>query len=222
MKQRVVSVSGHVYDSQVRRQLKQSLSGLRSPHSRHDDICDEQINLMALLADQVHGFFTAARLQDGIAAASQSTHDHVAKIVLVFYHHNGLGTRQPVRRKCIPFLLFAGSSGRQINLECRPASRLGIHADVAAALFYDSIHRRQSQSGAFAFFFGSEERLEHAGLRLRVHAAAGIGHCEHHVFAGQHSTAATRVFFVQLFVPRFQSHLAAFRHGIACVDDQVH
>src|SRR5712671_6186659 len=37
-------------------------------------------------------------------------------------------------------------NARQVDLEAGAPSRLGIHGDVAAALFHDAVHRREPES----------------------------------------------------------------------------
>src|SRR5262249_15153963 len=76
---------------------------------------------------------------------------------------------------------------RQVDLEHGSEPRLTVNPNVAAALFHNTVDRRQSQAGSFTYFFRRKEGLEDSRLRLLVHAASGIADRQHDVFSRVYS-----------------------------------
>src|SRR5258706_15070751 len=62
----------------------------------------------------------------------------------------------------------------QVDLEARAMPGLGIHGDVAAALFHDAVHRGEPESRALADFLGREERLRGGGAGRGIPPPPGI------------------------------------------------
>ncbi len=76
--------------------------------------------------------------------------------------------------------------GRQQHLKCSPVIRFARQMDRSAQTVHDSLHDSQSKSAASGF--RGKERVEYLGLRLRGHAAAGVGNLQLQVLAiGQRS-----------------------------------
>ena len=111
---------------------------------------------------------------------------------------------------------------RKINLERRSVARLAIDPDVSAALFDDSVDRRQAEARALPFFLGGEERLEDVGLRLFVHAAAVVGDRQHDVLAGRQRNRRMGSRGVEFDVAGFDREAPALRHGVARIDRKIH
>ena len=95
-----------------------------------------------------------------------------------------------------------------------------MHLDEAAALLDDAVNRGESQPGALALLFGSEERLEDAGARLGIHAGSGVADIEANVWASHRSLRQRAM--LKRDIGGADDELAAAGHGIARVDRQVH
>src|ERR1041384_4716369 len=116
----------------------------------------------------------------------------------------------------------ARGGGGEVDLDRRPLPRLALHRDEAVALLDDPVHHREAEPGPLAERLGGEERLEEVGADLGRHAAAGIGHGEEHVGTPRRNLVVLLGGRGQLHVPGLDRHPAAFGHGVARVDDQVH
>src|SRR5690242_170030 len=86
----------------------------------------------------------------------------------------------------------------QIDFEGCAVTQLARHHDVTAALLDDSINSGQSQTSAASGIFRSEERLEDAGLGLRIHADTAVGDGQKHVTAGLSRYASSGVGLVEM------------------------
>ena len=120
---------------------------------------------------------------------------------LVFHQKNsfrsafyGLNVGAPVA-SALSFFVF---NSRQINLEAGSAVGFAIHPDVAAALFHDSVYRRETKSSSLSFFLRRKEGFENVRLRFGVHTAAIVGNREHYVFAGRQHGRGPRIGGIQI------------------------
>src|SRR5947208_232756 len=77
------------------------------------------------------------------------------------------------------------SHPRQVNSEDGAGAQLALHANASAALFDDSIDRRQPQAGPLAYFLCREERIENVWLDALVDTASRVAHRKHHVCSGR-------------------------------------
>src|SRR2546425_258429 len=172
---------------------------------------------------ELQGLRSAARRQHGVAVGREHFPGVGADGVVVLDQQHRLGA---TRR-------FTGGGGcgqllgrlvypRQVDFDRGPPPRLRIQPDVAAALLHDAVHRREPEPRALALFLRGEERLEDPRLRGGVHADARVRDGEHYVGAGSHGPVLERVALVELGVCRFDRELAAPRHRVAGVHDQVH
>ncbi len=91
-------------------------------------------------------------------------------------------------------------------------------------LLDDAVGGGEAEAGAFALFFGGEERLEDFIDNFRRHAAAGIGDGQADVFPG-HGLEAAGVLSGDDFVVSADgdgSFAGAGLHGVSGIDAQVH
>ena len=110
--------------------------------------------------------------------------------------------------------------GGQEDGELRPAERAVAGLDDAAVVADDAVGRGQPQAGAALVFPGGEEGVEDPVEDLRVDAAAAVSHGDAHVTA-RRSAAGGSLLMVEVDVCRGQADLAAERHGVGGVDEQV-
>src|SRR5262249_46533547 len=133
----------------------------------------------------------------------------------------GLRTYQPE-----PFGGYHLSAfGRQyrnwkINLKRRTASRLAMHADVAATLFDDPVDGRQPETCSLGKL-RRKERFENMRLCFFVHTAAVILYGQQNVFPGFQVGRMNTLAFGQIDVACFETYRAARGHGVAGVNGQV-
>lgn len=92
---------------------------------------------------------------------------------------------------------------------------------MPARLLHEAEHHAEAEAGALADILGRVEGLEGAGKRLRRHAHAGIGNRDHHILPRLHLVMMQGVAFVEMCIAGFECQLAALRHGIAGIDDEV-
>src|ERR1700685_2837231 len=83
---------------------------------------------------------------------------------------------------------FRFDSGK-VNFERSPAAHLTVDPDVPSTLLHDSIHRGQTEAGAFAEFFGGEEGIKHLCLNLRTHTNTGVTDRQHNIAPGRNVDA---------------------------------
>src|SRR6185437_8043717 len=109
---------------------------------------------------------------------------------------------------------------RKIKFKGAALARLAIDPDEASALLDDAVDGGKSQAGAL-WPLGGKEGLEDVRLRVRIHAAAGIGDGEHYVVARRHRGALLGVALFQGEVGGLQNDLSALGHGVARVHREV-
>ena len=114
------------------------------------------------------------------------------------------------------------SSARQIDFEGGAPARLALDADMTAALFDDAVTGGQPQTCPLPHAPGRKKRLEEARFYIRAHAGAGVRDGQRHVVARFQFRITAHSLLMQRDVGGFQREFAAFGHGIAGVDGQVH
>src|SRR6185503_3417381 len=121
------------------------------------------------------GLDAAAGFQHAIAVPFQDILDDPTDRGLILHYQDGFGAAAD--RSVGPLLgtfLRTPVAGRQVNLKSRALTELTLHFDPALVAFDDSIDRGQSQTGAFAKFFGRKKRLENAAENHLVHSRTAI------------------------------------------------
>src|ERR1700689_3755884 len=111
---------------------------------------------------------------------------------------------------------------RQINVERGADSFFALHHDVSGALLYDAIDGGESESGAFAFFFGGKEGLEDSRLCFFVHADAGVAYGQQNVVAGTNKGLAAAMGLSHDQVLGLDGELAAAGHRVFGVHYEIH
>src|SRR5216117_3332814 len=66
------------------------------------------------------------------------------------------------------------ADGGQVHLGRGPLPDLAVEVEVSAVLLHEAVGHRHAEAGADSHGLGREERLEHPGQGLRVHAHAGV------------------------------------------------
>ena len=107
--------------------------------------------------------------------------------------------------------------------ECRALVELALDADEPVQLLDRSVDAAETQSGAFADLFRSEERVESSRLRAFVHSDAGISHPENDVpsWRRSHWGQVRNLVWQNLDVLRFDEHPAAAGHAITGIRGEV-
>src|SRR5262249_54108458 len=138
-----------------------------------------------------------------------------------FDDEDGLRSTRRAALRCQRRLLVLGLEAGYVYLARRALSRLRIDADAAAALFNDSVDRRQPQAGPLAYFLVHHGRVNNLLRQFVVHATAGIADGEHDITPRLHFGMRFGIVGPQLDVCRFHDELAAVWHRITGVDGQV-
>ena len=118
-------------------------------------------------------------------------------------------------------LSFFVFNSRQINLEAGSAVGFAIHPDVAAALFHNSVYRRETKSSSLSFFLRRKEGFENVRLRFGVHTAAIVGNREHYVFAGRQHGRGPRIGGIQIDIRSLDCQATALRHRVARINGEI-
>src|SRR5256885_17192025 len=66
----------------------------------------------------------------------------------------------------------------QEQLECRSLTLLAVNGNESAVTFHNAEVGRESQTGAFANFFGREKRIENLIDHCPWHSGSGIAHAQ--------------------------------------------
>jgi hypothetical protein len=118
---------------------------------------------------------------------------------------------------------FPGSNGqRKIHAEGGADVELAVDVQEAAVLANNTLDSRQAQAGALTRVLGGEEGLEDAIERGGVHAGSGVGDGEHGVASGFGMVLDRELLVIERDFTGFNDEAAAFGHGVARVDAQVH
>jgi len=80
----------------------------------------------------------------------------------------------------------------------------------------------RTEPGAFSALLRREERLEHVPLGRAIHSNPGIAHGEKHVRPRDDLGMLVRIVDIERRIRGRDGELAARRHRIARVDDEVH
>jgi hypothetical protein len=92
---------------------------------------------------------------------------------------------------------------------------------VPVRLPHEAIDHGEAEPRALADLLRGEERLEHLFQHLAGHADAGIGDRDHHVLARPDLAVRGRIGLVEMGVGGLDRELAAARHGVAGIDDEI-
>src|SRR5262245_29021758 len=118
------------------------------------------------------------------------------------------GLRMPLLSRFIGLL---GDSHRQPDHETRPRAWLALNLDLAAMALNNTERDSQAKTGAL-LTFGRKEWLKDPHADIRWHAQARIAHLKDDIAS---AIAA------ELVVVGRDRQLAAFRHRVDRIDDQV-
>jgi len=116
---------------------------------------------------------------------------------------------------------FPVVSGKEYG-ECRTAAGSADNMNPAFMLRDNAVHDCKAKAGAGARRLGGEKRLEYVIQGLRIHARAGIRHCQLDECAGAGLGHEAAVSLQQQGVFRTYCYGAALGHGIARIDDKIH
>jgi len=112
---------------------------------------------------------------------------------------------------------------RQIDLEDRAFRGLAVYQNESLILLYDSVHRGQSQAGAFARWLRRIERFEYVRQILGGNSAAVIADSNQSVMSFRDdSRLAVDIVVIKSHVGRRCAQMPTLRHGIASVRSQIH
>src|SRR6185437_14864833 len=88
--QLIAGISGHVDDAQLRIAVEQFLGELRTVHTGHDDVGEQQVDSTVALIVNTERLDTAARFEDAVAPAFQKNPRDLSGGRLIFHYENGL------------------------------------------------------------------------------------------------------------------------------------
>src|SRR4029077_17535382 len=146
-------------------------------YSRHNHVCEQEIDRTGVEAGNFNCFLSATGLQNRIPILLQNGARQGSKGLLVFNEQNrfrSAGGRADNTARGTLWDPFGDS--RQINFECRTYTRLAVNPNVASALLHDPVNRCKSQARSFSKVFGGEERLKNMRLSLCIHTHTLVGH----------------------------------------------
>src|SRR5437773_12230422 len=133
-----------------------------------------------MLFAEAHGLTTIPRLQNAVAIAMQKFAQHGTDVLVVLDKQDGFAA---ARRIALPQSvrggqrLLLGDLG-QMDEEVRPLAGSAVNLDAAAAVLDDLPDNRQTKPCPSTRRPGREARLEQVGLRLGIHAAAGMANAQ--------------------------------------------
>jgi len=172
----IVNVSGYKKHLDAGTFVYEALHKFISAHPRHHHVGDEEIDGVMKGLALLQRFKPVLAWDDLIAVEGKHLHDELANHPLVLGQKNGFGAAQGRSRRFQRNSLGDFIVTRQIDLDGGTLPQFAVAPDVAPALFNDAMHSGQTQSRAFALFFGREEWLEYPGLRGIVHATSIVSH----------------------------------------------
>src|ERR1700704_5526120 len=102
---------------------------------------------------------------------------------------------------------------RRVNID--------LSAQVAAALFHDSVYGGETQPCSFVAVLGREERFENLRLRFRVHPCPCIRDGQHYILAWDRTRMFPRKSRIEFSVCRLDCQFAPIRDGVPGVAGQI-
>src|SRR5262249_12992319 len=92
----------------------------------------------------------------------------------------------------------------------------------AAALLDDTVHGRQTQSGALTRLLRCVERFKQMALDLLIHSRTAVTNLEHHVLARFYNPLQADSGIVEFYVAGIDGELASLWHGVSGIHREVH
>src|SRR5712671_6784740 len=161
--------------------------------------------------------------ENAIAAGGQSFADELTDGLFIFDEEDGFRSVGGAERNCCGAKGVAGFvDTREINGEGAAVAGFALNKDIASALLDDAVDGGQAEAGSFAFFFGSKEGLEDAGLGVAVHAFAGVADGNHDVGAVFDESIFRAVGLVEGHAGSANADFAAVGHGVFGIDHKIH
>ncbi len=163
------------------------------------------------------------RLDDAIAIALQELPRHLPHAAFVVHHQHQFPAA--LREALVALtgrLGFRRLAGGQVNLELCAAPGLAMDLDEPAVALHNPQYRGQTQPRSLAQFLGGEKRIVDFVQMLRRNALPGIGHTQAHVTSRLGAGGHPGERFIEFLILQFEGERAAFRHGVAGVDTQIH
>src|SRR5579872_3780959 len=181
----LASIPRPINDPHLWMTLRKPKRQLRSAHAFHDYISKSQVDCCVVRTQQVERDPAVFGLHNRKAMLNQHLPRQRAHQRVILDQKNGFPIASWWESLGVAFASNSQFvfSARQIDLECRPATRFAVDPDVTSALFDDSIHRRQTKTGALSQFFGCKEWLKDTSNRSLVHAASVVADRQQDVLA---------------------------------------
>src|SRR6266851_3266399 len=172
----VVCVSGHEENADARK-LKDELTGeLRTCHTRHDDISEEQVQSPFVFGGNAQSVRAAGGCQNAVACAEQNFRGHPPHGRFILDQKYGFAAGAEVEHFLNDASISRLRNTRQERLEHASGADFAFRPDKSATLLHDSIDGRKAEPCSLPFFFRGEKGLENALTCLQVHANSCIPH----------------------------------------------
>src|ERR1043166_1123147 len=190
-------------------------------HHGHHEVADDRFDDVLMLGKGSDSLDPVVGGEDLVRRVSQDGAEGFAQKGLVVHYENDFAATLRLCFECFHRVRHDDlRSGGQIYFELTALARLALHFNEPVMPPNDAQHRRQAQTGAFAWFLGGEERLENSLDHASGNSSPGIHDLNEHIGSGLGFGILGRG-LVEPEVLGFQSQLAALRHGIAGVDAQI-
>src|ERR1700739_1136552 len=104
---------------------------------------------------------------------------------------------------------------REIELKGSASAQFAVDPNISTALLHDSVDTRQTQASSLARFLRCEEWLKDPRFGRFVHAASGVPHRQHDVFARHNRLMPTTIVLVEIDAGSFDGYLTTIGHRIS-------
>ena len=167
---------------------------LAATHLGHDDVGEQQIDVLAVPAHDLERLGTVVRNDHLIAMVSEDGDQQATNTLLVLGHENrsaavrfrqGIGDAGSDCRRLQPtvchqrrFALIGSFHPREKHLDGGAEAQFALDHGRAVALAHKPVHRRQTQAAPFAHVLGRVKGLEHVPAGLIVHADPRVLHLQ--------------------------------------------
>src|ERR1700727_436429 len=220
---RVFSVAGEVEDLGGGACIEKLLNQLVTAQAGHDNVGDDEVDSVEDGVGECEGGGAVGGFKDAVAAGLERLADELANGFFVLDEEDGFRTSGGDQGNRSGAIAFGGLvDAREINGESCAATGFALHENISSTLFDDAVDGGKSKAGAFAFFFGGEERLEDASLSFAVHPLAGIGEGDHDIRTMFDERIFGVIGVVQNDAGGADADFAAVRHGIFSIDHEIH
>src|SRR5262245_18589077 len=226
MRESVLGISGHENYPRRNPPFAQFGEHARAIHLRHHDIGNDKMDLAALLFDDLQRLDSGSRLQHGVAGRGQCPGGKRPDRLFVLDEQNRsmpceIGGMCRNRLCAMRLRDFFGHTTRQKDRKNCPYAYRARTENIASGLLDDAINGCKAETGTLANILGGKKRLKYLVFGFGRNPVSEVLDLDRHIIIRNKRRLIESAAVLGHDIARAQDDLAALRHRIARVDDQI-